>query len=492
MDLSIKKNADISRNKTAMTGMFIMNIVLALAYLMEVVKKTRTVGSYLIVLALCILPCIVCMVIYLKKKDSTSIRYFGGVGFCVLYSYIMFTTKTDLVFCYVIVMLMCLVVYIDMKLMITLGIYSLIVNIAVIVKKVMDGKFNTEALTNAEIMIACILLTFVFIIFSIKKIAKINAANLEKTEIARQQSEELLNKILRVANSITDNIEEATKETVALKTAIEDTQNEMEKLSVGTDNALNAIHLQKESTDKIDAHIHGVEESVSSILADVESAETNLDEGDNIMKSLLHQVKVSEESNELVSKEMEMLKDCADKMQNIIGLISSVARQTSMLALNASIESARAGESGRGFAVVATEISSLAAQTNDATTDINGLIGNITNSVASVTEAMDNLLESSQLQSKYVEGTAESFAKIRESTQGIFTQTAQLKEMVDIVLAANEQVNDSIGNVSSLTDGMSGSAAETLGLCNMNLESIAKVSEAMVILEKDAKELKSE
>ena len=492
MDLSIKKNADISRNKTAMVGMYIMNFVIAAAYALEVVKKTRTIGSYLIVLALCLVPCLVSFIVYLKNKDAVSVRYISGIGFGILYSYIMFTGKTDLTFCYVIVILVCLVVYIDMKLMVILGIYALAVNVALVITRVVSGNFTTEMLTNAEIMIACIILTFVFVILSVKKIAKINEANFEKADLARKQSEELLDKILKVANSITENIETATKETSALRTAIQDTQNEMEKLSDGTDNTLTAIQSQKESTDKIDMHIRGVEESVGSILEDLKKAEQNLDDGSGIMENLLQQVKISKESNELVAKEMSALKECAGKMHDIIEMISSVARQTSMLALNASIESARAGEAGRGFAVVATQISSLAAQTNEATTDINGLIGNITESVDSVTEAMDKLLESSQLQNGYVEGTAESFDKIRESTQGIFTQTEQLKDMVDIVLEANEQVNSGIVNVSNLTDEISGSADETLGLCNMNMESIEKVSDIMISLEESARELKSE
>lgn len=490
MDLSIKKNADISKNKTAMTGIFIMNIILAVAYLLELIKKARTIQSYLIVLALCLVPCILSLVFYFKDNAAKSVRYILGGGFGLLYSYVMFTSSTDLTFCYVIVAFVILLVYTDVKLMLTLGIYAFLVNIAMIIKKVVAGTFTSEALTNAEIMLACIILTFVFAFMAVKKINKISKANVDKAEKQKNQSEELLEKVLNVANSITENIENATVETNALKTAIEDTQREMDKLNCGTNDTLNAIVSQKESTDRIDMHIHGVETSVGSILTDVESAEKNLDEGSGIMENLLQQVKISEESNELVAKEMQTLKECTDKMQDIIELISSVARQTSMLALNASIESARAGEAGRGFAVVASQISSLAAQTNEATTDINGLIGNITESVGSVTEAMDKLLESSKLQNNYVEGTAESFDKIRESTQGIFKQTAQLKEMVDVVLEANEQVNESIGNVSALTGEISGSADETLALCNTNLESIAKVSEVMINLSENAKDLK--
>ena len=492
MNLAEKKNADMSRNKTALIGICTMNVVIAIAYLMEVIKETRTILSYLIVLALCLIPSIMSVITYLKNKDSISVRYISGIGFSLLYTYVMFTSKTDLAFCYIIVALVILVVYVDLKFTSILGIYALVVNIAVIVKKVIDGTFDTTALTNAEIIVACLLLTFIFITMAVKKISKINEAIVDKADEARNKSEELLEKTLNVANSITVNIENATNETKALKMAIQDTQNEMEKLNSGTDNTLTAIQSQKESTEKIGLQIQGVEQSVNSILDDVQNAENNLNEGNEIIEDLLQQVKISEESNGLVSEEMQKLKDCTDKMQDIIQLISTVARQTSMLALNASIESARAGEAGRGFAVVASQISSLAAQTNEATTDINGLIANITESVGSVTGAMDKLLESSSLQNQYVEETVASFDKIRENTQGISSQTVQLKEMVDVVLEANEQVSVSIGNVSNLTGEIVDSADETLELCNSNLDSIAKVSDIMHNLEETAKKLINE
>ena len=105
MNLAEKKNADISRNKTALIGICTMNVVIAIAYLMEVIKETRTILSYLIVLALCLIPSIMSVITYLKNKDSISVRYISGIGFSLLYTYVMFTSKTDLAFCYIIVAL---------------------------------------------------------------------------------------------------------------------------------------------------------------------------------------------------------------------------------------------------------------------------------------------------------------------------------------------------------------------------------------------------
>ena len=114
-DLSHPAVAAQSRNKTAIAGTCTMNTVLAAAYIAEVLKGVRSLPSYLIFLLLCLLPCVTSILAYTKQKDTSSVRYLCGGGFALLYAYVMFTSSTDLTFCYVIVMLLILLVYADKK-----------------------------------------------------------------------------------------------------------------------------------------------------------------------------------------------------------------------------------------------------------------------------------------------------------------------------------------------------------------------------------------
>lgn len=197
------------------------------------------------------------------------------------------------------------------------------------------------------------------------------------------------------------------------------------------------------------------------------------------MNELLQQVKESECSSEMVAKEMDDLKENADKMQDIVTLIGNVSHQTALLALNASIEAARAGDAGRGFAVVANEISDLAAQTNTATDNIYKLIDNITAAIGKVTEAVDELLKSNSSQNECVARSAENFDKIHSNTDGITTRAESLKKIVLDVAAANTVVVENIDNVSAITEEVTASATETMQSCNMNLESIEKLTTIM-------------
>ncbi|MBR2408891.1 MAG: hypothetical protein IKB07_08045 [Lachnospiraceae bacterium] len=491
-DLSVKENATKSMNKTVLTGMSVMNAVIAVAYVLEVFKGARELGSYLIIATLCVLPCLISFLLFSRKKESVAIRYVLAVGFALLYTYIMLTTTTNLAFCYVIVAYVILMTFMDNKVLTGMGVWAIVVNLIVVVKKIMAGIMVGTEMTEAEIVVACLLLTELFTILALKKINLINQANIERAELQQQQSEEILQNTLEVAAAMTENIKASVEETEGLKEAIGETQRAMESLTDGARDGVDAIQIQKQNTETIGSNVEQVDEVVGSIVSEVQNAEENLNKGNEVMKELLSQVQVSGESGALVAEKMGELKENADKMQTIMGLISDVANQTGLLSLNASIEAARAGEAGKGFAVVASEISKLSSQTNEATGEINALIGSIVNSIAAVTESMERLLESSRLQNQYVDDTADNFEQIHNSTQNIVEQVSKLKETVDVVTAANAQVSEGIVNVEAVTQKVMEEANETLESCNTNLQSIANVANLMERLQENAEKLQAE
>lgn len=491
-DLSIKSNALKSMNETVIMGMFVMNIVLAVAYAIEVVKGAREIGSYLIIAMLCLLPCVISACVFSRKRDAVAVRYILAAGFALLYGYIMFTTTTNLAFCYVIVAYVILMTYMDSKLLSGLGGLAIAVNVGVVIKKLMSGAFTGTEVTETEIVLACLILTGLFTALALKKINMINQANIDRTEVERTQAEGILQTTLEVAAAMTENIKASVEETEGLKVAIGETQSAMEVLSAGAKDGVAAIQIQKQNTETIGANVEQVDSVVGSIVSEVQNAEENLNKGNEVMKELLRQVQVSGESGALVAEKMEELKINADKMQSIMGLISNVANQTGLLALNASIEAARAGEAGKGFSVVASEISNLSSQTNAATGEINALIVSIVSSIGAVTEAMERLLESSRLQNQYVDDTADNFEQIHNSTQSIFEQVSQLKDTVDVVTTANAQVSEGIVNVEAVTQKVMEEANDTLLSCNTNLQSIANVTEIMELLKQNADKLQAE
>lgn len=492
LDLTIKKYADQSINKSAIIGMYIMNGILVLAYLLEVVKGMRTPISYTIFAVLCIAPVVAATILYRKKQDAFAIRYILGIGFSVMYGYVMFSSPTDIAFCYYLVVLVLLMVYVDARLLSVLAALALAINVVRFILKSVTGGLQAIDITNFEIVVACLILTSLFVMVSTKKISAINQANINKAEREKEQSFSILNTTMEVATAISKDIANVAVETEQLKNAIGETSQSMDALSSGANEVSLATEEQAASTARISKYIQKVDVSTQEILNDSEDAQEKLETGRNIMQELLEQVKKSEASGILVTEKVTGLKEYAVRMQEIMGLISNVSKQTGLLALNASIEAARAGEAGRGFGVVASEISNLADQTDSATKDITELIENIVTSIEEAANAMSLLLESSQSQNEYISVTADNFEKIHHSTKGIIGQVSQLKRAVDVVTKENGQIEEKITYVTSITQEVTARSEDTLEACSLNLASVEEVTAIMENLKIEAEKLLQE
>lgn len=490
MDYTKKSVADQSRNKVALVGSVIMNLIIAVAYVIEVFKGTRTIGSYLIVLLFSLVPVILAYLAYIKKKDTMSMRFIISIGFAMLYSYIMFTTTTTITFCYVIVMFVILMVYMDKKVLLPLGAYAFLINAVIFVLKLMKGAVTPTDITEIEIVLACLALSVIFAVLALSKISQIDEANVTSAREEKEQTKGLLEKIMTVTGSMNEKIEQVTNETDSLSESIEATKIAMENLSGGANTATQAVMTQQKHTSEIDEHVQEVGRGTEAVYDSAISSQDNLKKGQSIMSELLEHVDHSEKMNKLVADEMKELYEKSNQMGSIIDLINEVASQTELLALNASIEAARAGDAGKGFAVVASEITNLAGQTEDATGKITRLIADIRESLERVNSSIEELLESSHKQGELVEENAKSFGAISDHTSDIINQIKKLQSVVHVVENANRLVVDNITNVTAVTEEITAEANSTLESCEMNQQSIQKVSTLIEELNQNAEELK--
>ncbi len=143
-----------------------------------------------------------------------------------------------------------------------------------------------------------------------------------------------------------------------------------------------------------------------------------------------------------VTNQMRGLDNAAQKIGDVIGLISDIAEQTNLLALNATIEAARAGEAGKGFAVVASEVKSLANQTAKATGEIAGQIGGMQSAASEAVAAID--------------GIREIIGQISENAAGIASavdqQNAATEEIARSIEQASEGTMEVSSNISTVND----------------------------------------
>ncbi len=159
--------------------------------------------------------------------------------------------------------------------------------------------------------------------------------------------------------------------------------------------ATRTMAAQSEETSTQAVHVSSVSDEMAS---NVQTAAAAAEQLAVFVQDVGRQVKESSQiSNNAVTQagatvdRVKALADSADRIGDIVGLIQDIAEQTNLLALNATIEAARAGEAGKGFAVVASEVKTLAEQTAKATTEIASQIGEIQTTTSESAEAIDTI-----------------------------------------------------------------------------------------------------
>jgi methyl-accepting chemotaxis protein len=156
-------------------------------------------------------------------------------------------------------------------------------------------------------------------------------------------------------------------------------------------------------------------------------------QGGAIVEQTLHKMHTIADSVESTAKKMEELGKSSDQIGRIAGVIDDIADQTNLLALNAAIEAARAGEQGRGFAVVADEVRKLAERTTTATKEIAQMINNIQGETKTAVTAM-------QAGTSQVEEGVQFTSRAGDSLKQIIQMSEQVGEMItQIATAATEQ-----------------------------------------------------
>lgn len=148
-----------------------------------------------------------------------------------------------------------------------------------------------------------------------------------------------------------------------------------------------------ESTDELNSISANVLSSAQSALERSDITQEHAQQGIDRVQVNIQAMDQTMRQVELVSGQVEELNQFTMQIHSIIDSIKQIAEQTNLLALNAAIEAARAGEQGRGFAVVADEVRSLAARTSNSAAEVSGIIEGITGKIGTVHETMGEVVE---------------------------------------------------------------------------------------------------
>lgn len=199
------------------------------------------------------------------------------------------------------------------------------------------------------------------------------------------------------------------------------------------------------------------------------------------MGDLLNQSQLIEDSNQQVKKLMHTLAENAREVGSITEEIVNISSQTNMLALNASIESARAGEAGRGFAVVAEQIRVLAEQTRTLTESIRLIVTQLQSNTDETMESVTRVLQASNQEKESIAIAGNQFTDINNKITDLGKSVQTISDQIDEIWSANNRIVESISQISAVSQEV---AASTLEANDIGTTSSNEAEQAAEMMDK--------
>jgi methyl-accepting chemotaxis protein len=242
--------------------------------------------------------------------------------------------------------------------------------------------------------------------------------------------------------------------------------------SVATESASN-VEQQRHETDQVATAINEMTATVLEVASNATSAAgaaTNADNeakgGKSVVESTSRVISQLASEIENAANVIKELEQNSETIGGVLDVIKGIAEQTNLLALNAAIEAARAGEQGRGFAVVADEVRTLASRTQESASEIETMIEKLQSGSHNAVEVMEKSREQAQAGVEQANEAGESLEAITRAVATINEMNTQIASAAEEQSAVAEEINKNITSISQISEQTANGSEQTTSSAN--------------------------
>ncbi|OZU87191.1 hypothetical protein CIL03_18030 [Virgibacillus indicus] len=303
---------------------------------------------------------------------------------------------------------------------------------------------------------------------------------------------ELLNQINTVSGTVSSHSEELTQATGEVTTGTEQIATTMGELASGSETQANSASDLASVMGTFTVRVEEANENGEHIQVNSNKVIEMTSEGSQMMQSSTDQmIKINHIVKDAVQK-MQHLDNQSQEITKLVSVIKDVAEQTNLLALNAAIEAARAGEHGKGFAVVADEVRKLAEQVAHSVNDITGFVTNIQTESGVVAESLKEGYEQVEQGTAQIETTGKTFNEISTAITEMVQNIKMVSENLSEIAAGSQEMNGSIEEIASVSEEAAAGVEQTAASAQQvsgSMEEVSGSSEQLARLAEELNEL---
>ncbi|TMP61748.1 hypothetical protein CWB77_08285 [Pseudoalteromonas sp. S1610] len=271
--------------------------------------------------------------------------------------------------------------------------------------------------------------------------------------------------VARAFNKFVAKIRTTITSVASETTQVASTSEELSIVSNTTSAAVKKLHDETQQVatamTQMNATIQDVANSAENAASSASDSNNNAKAGESMVSETVHAVdNLTKEINQSASA-IEKLQADSENISTILDVIKGVSEQTNLLALNAAIEAARAGEQGRGFAVVADEVRTLAQRTKESATNIEQMIDKFQSGILTAIEVMTKSQQQTDLVVEKVSKTGETLRTINDYSSAINDMNAQIASAAEQQAVVADEISRNVVNIKQVTEQSSAATEQT-------------------------------